>query len=221
VLRSNASPSEIRKRVRTNRFCPSSRRSAVFFSRFFRIYTSRKRRTVFVISLRCLRSYSDVGCFVLPVNAFSRRRSAWTLGTKSNVLCMRFIVLCRLLYSKYPEANEGGYKSSVVRESRYRQLTADKEAVDMQDMLRILGNRDDDLWPIFSDKSSARVSTINLGERHHPQRFLFYYYFGFFSLRVTEITRVLSRNFATGRGDLFRRFRLAYFLDSRSFRGDD
>lgn len=50
------------------------------------------------------------------------------------------------------------------RESRYKRLTTDKEAVNVRDMLTILGNRDDDPWPIFSDKSSARVSTINLGE---------------------------------------------------------
>lgn len=71
----------------------------------------------------------------------------------------------RLLYLKYPELNEGGYGSSVSRESRYSRLTTDKEATTVQDMLRILGNKDDDPWPIFSDKSSARVSTINLGER--------------------------------------------------------
>lgn len=44
-------------------------------------------------------------------------------------------------------------------------MTANKDAENIQDMLEILGNREDDPYPIFSDKSSARVSTINLGER--------------------------------------------------------
>lgn len=51
------------------------------------------------------------------------------------------------------------------RESRYKHMTANKTAVNLQDMLEVLGNRDDDPWPIFSDKAEARVSTINLGER--------------------------------------------------------
>lgn len=71
----------------------------------------------------------------------------------------------RLLHLKYPELNEAAYGSSVSRESRYKQMTANKTAANLQDMLEVLGNREDDPWPIFSDKSDARVSTINLGER--------------------------------------------------------
>lgn len=44
-------------------------------------------------------------------------------------------------------------------------MIANKTAASMQDMLEVLGNKEDDPWPIFSDKSDARVSTINLGER--------------------------------------------------------
>ncbi|KAL5243911.1 hypothetical protein ACI65C_011321 [Semiaphis heraclei] len=69
----------------------------------------------------------------------------------------------RLLHLKYPELNEAAYESSVSRESRYKQMTANKTAANLQDMLEVLGNREDDPWPIFSDKSDARVSTINLG----------------------------------------------------------
>lgn len=71
----------------------------------------------------------------------------------------------RLLHLKYPELNEDAYASSLSREKRYEQLTAEKNASNMKDMVRILGNNVDDPWPIFSDKSSARVNTINLGER--------------------------------------------------------
>ncbi|XP_025208980.1 uncharacterized protein LOC112604245 [Melanaphis sacchari] len=69
----------------------------------------------------------------------------------------------RLLHLKYPELDESAYGSSVSRESRYKQITANKTAASFQDMLEVLGNRDDKPWPIFSDKSDARVSTINLG----------------------------------------------------------
>uniref|UniRef100_A0A2S2NY22 Peptidase C45 hydrolase domain-containing protein n=1 Tax=Schizaphis graminum TaxID=13262 RepID=A0A2S2NY22_SCHGA len=71
----------------------------------------------------------------------------------------------RLLHLKYPELDEAAYGSSLSRESRYKQMTANKTAASMQDMLEVLGNREDDPWPIFSDKSDARVSTINLGKR--------------------------------------------------------
>jgi len=69
----------------------------------------------------------------------------------------------RLLHLKYPELDEAAYGSSLSRESRYKQMTANKTVESMQDMLEVLGNREDDPWPIFSDKFDARVSTINLG----------------------------------------------------------
>ncbi|KAE9530820.1 hypothetical protein AGLY_011282 [Aphis glycines] len=69
----------------------------------------------------------------------------------------------RLLHLKYPELDEAAYGSSLSRESRYKQMTANKTAASIQDMLEVLGNREDDPWPVFSDKPDARVSTINLG----------------------------------------------------------
>ncbi|XP_025422737.1 uncharacterized protein LOC112692322 isoform X1 [Sipha flava] len=69
----------------------------------------------------------------------------------------------RLLHLKYPELNEAAYGSSVSRESRYRQMTKNRDATSLEDMIEILGNKEDDPWPIFSDKATARVSTIHLG----------------------------------------------------------
>ncbi|XP_027849361.2 uncharacterized protein LOC114128947 [Aphis gossypii] len=69
----------------------------------------------------------------------------------------------RLLHLKYPELDEAAYGSSLSRESRYKKMTANKTAASIQDMLEVLGNREDDPWPVFSDKPDARVSTINLG----------------------------------------------------------
>lgn len=77
----------------------------------------------------------------------------------------------RLLHLKYPELNEEAYGSSLSRESRYRELTKERDAMDMQDMLEILGNRDDDPWPLFSDKPTARVNTINLGKHFRLKLF--------------------------------------------------
>jgi hypothetical protein len=65
---------------------------------------------------------------------------------------------------KYPELNEAAYGSSVSRESRYRQMTKNRDATSLEDMIEILGNKEDDPWPIFSDKATARVSTIHLGK---------------------------------------------------------
>lgn len=53
-------------------------------------------------------------------------------------------------------------------------MAAKKNPTNLKDMLEILGNRDDEPWPMFSDKSSARVSTINLGE-HRAQNNLKYF----------------------------------------------
>lgn len=60
--------------------------------------------------------------------------------------------------------NEEAYASSMARENRYKQLTTKNNATELKDMLTVLGNKEDDPWPLFSDKSLARVSTINLGE---------------------------------------------------------
>lgn len=69
----------------------------------------------------------------------------------------------RLLHLTYPELNEEGYNSSCTREARYKHLVANKTATSVQDLLKILGNRDDNPYPLFSDRAEARVSTINLG----------------------------------------------------------
>lgn len=79
----------------------------------------------------------------------------------------------RLLHLKYPELDEAAYGSSLSRESRYKRMTTNKTAASIQDMLEVLGNREDDPWPMFSDKPDARVSTINLGER--VVLYVFYY----------------------------------------------
>lgn len=70
----------------------------------------------------------------------------------------------RLLHLTYPELIEGGYNSSVVREARYAQLVKNKTVTSKQDLLNVLGNNDDDPFPLFSDRAEARVSTINLGK---------------------------------------------------------
>lgn len=61
-----------------------------------------------------------------------------------------------------------GYLSSTARENKYKQLTTNKTATSLNDMLLILGNKEDDSWPIFNDRSTARVNTINLGESIVP-----------------------------------------------------
>lgn len=89
------------------------------------------------------------------------------------VKLFKIYITFRLLHLKYPELNEEAYGSSLSRENRYGQLTNDKDAISMQDMLAILGNRDDDQWPIFSDKQTSRVNTINLGKHIMLNKFYF------------------------------------------------
>lgn len=77
-----------------------------------------------------------------------------------------FMLICfRLLHIKYPEQHADGYNSSVTREKRYEILTKDREIMTVVDLVKVLGNQDDiETYPIFSDRDSAKVSTIMLSE---------------------------------------------------------
>lgn len=71
-----------------------------------------------------------------------------------------------MLHAEYPETQEDGYASSVVRERRYNQLTKGNAIATAADLVKVLSNQDDiATFPIFRDADTDRVNTIVLGEQ--------------------------------------------------------
>ncbi|XP_050420912.1 uncharacterized protein LOC126833544 isoform X2 [Adelges cooleyi] len=70
----------------------------------------------------------------------------------------------RLLCLETPESqDELTYGSSVSRENKYKQLTKNKVATSLNDIVEVLGNSDDGAMSIYRDGPCEPVKTIHLG----------------------------------------------------------
>ncbi|XP_050420070.1 uncharacterized protein LOC126833014 [Adelges cooleyi] len=70
----------------------------------------------------------------------------------------------KLLYSDYPELQESGVKSSIIKTRRYHKLTKHNPIKNLADVIRVIGDRDySEGSPIFRDSPKDFVNSIMLG----------------------------------------------------------